>query len=109
MDQLSDYIDESCINEETMRIADQLKSDRQNLKIRYAAGKKVLSIDGSRWSFHCGDCGSCYVLTGLDDEGQQAVEQLPVNSFSTVEEAKIAANLLGYEAYESGIWLFAIE
>ena len=72
-------------------------------------GKKVLEITSSYWSFHNGDSGFAYHLAGVDEEGRAAVVNLSNNSFKTVEEARVAASLLGYEAYQSGTMHMMIE
>lgn len=72
---------------------------KKRSKKRSKQGKKVLEIVSSYWSFHNGDSGFAYHLAGVDEEGRAAVVNLSNNSFKTVEEARVAASLLGYEAY----------
>lgn len=68
------------------------------LKKRSKQGKKVLEITSSYWLFH-NSPGFAYHLAGIDEEGKAAVVNLSNNSFKTVEEARVAVSLLGYEAY----------
>jgi len=96
-------------NEEVKHHASVLKSHQHRLKKRIKQGKKVLKITSSYWSFHNGDSGFAYHLAGVDEEGKAAVNTLASNSFKTVDEARVVASLLGYEAYQSGIMCMAIE
>lgn len=82
---------------------------KHRLKKRVKQSKKVLEIVSSYWSFHNGDSGFAYHLAGVDEEGRAAVVNLSNNSFKTVEEARVAAALLGYEAYQSGTMHMIIE
>ena len=68
-----------------------------------------MKITSSYWSFHSGDQGFAYHLAGVDEEGKAAVKILANNSFKTVDEARVAAALLGYEAYQSGAMHIMIE
>lgn len=79
------------------------------LKKKSKQGKKVLEITSSYWSFHNGDSGFAYHLAGVDEEGKAAVNTLASNSFKTVDEARVVASLLGYEAYQSGTMHMMIE
>lgn len=72
---------------------------KKRLKKRSKQSKKVLEITRSYWLFHNGDPGFAYHLAGVDEEGKAAVVNLSNNSFKTVEEARVAASLLGYEAH----------
>lgn len=96
-------------DEEVKQHASVLKSHQHHLKKRVKQGKKVLEIISSYWSFHNGDSGFAYHLAGVDEEGRAAVVNLSNNSFKTVEEARVAASLLGYEAYQSGTMHMMIE
>ena len=106
---IDDIYDEKPYNDEIKHRLSTLKSHQHRLKKCIKQGKKVLSINGSSWSFHSGDRGFAYYLAGNDDEGKAAVEILSNNSFKTVYEARVAASLLGYEAYESGVTSMIIE
>ena len=68
-----------------------------------------MKITSSGWSFHSGDSGFAYHLAGVDEEGKAAVKTRASNSFKTVDEARVAASLLGYEAYQSGTMHLVIE
>lgn len=95
--------------EEVKQHASALKSHQHRLKKRAKQGKKVLKITSSYWSFHNGDSEFAYHLAGVDEEGKAAVKTLASNSFKMVDEARVAASLLGYEAYQSGIMHMIIE
>ena len=71
---------------------------KHHLKKKSKQGKKVLEIISSYWLFHNGP-RFAYHLAGVDEEGRAAVVNLSNNSFKTVEEARVAALLLGYETY----------
>lgn len=106
---IDDIYDEQPMDEEAKRRMSVMKNHQHRLEKRFKQGKKVLSINGSSWSFHNGDRGMAYYLAGMDDEGEAAVKTLGRNSFDTVNEARIAAAILGYEAYESGVYSMIIE
>lgn len=108
-DSTDDIYNERSMPEEVRHRLSVLKSHQHRMNKRIKQGKKVLEINGSYWSFHNGDSGFAYHLSGLDEEGDKAVKTLSKNSFDSVYEARVTASLIGYEAYQSGKISMTIE